>query len=76
MRGTGGLRVFLSLATSSRKERIREEATEMYSLEMIEDTIRIPAEYIEKGKSLSEHVDVWLTMLLKENSTKTEITSY
>ena len=29
----------------------------MYSLEMIEDTIRIPAEYIEKGKSLSEHVD-------------------
>ena len=29
----------------------------MYSLETIEDTIRIPAEYIEKGKSLSEHVD-------------------
>ena len=29
----------------------------MYSLEMVEDTIRIPAEYIEKGKSLSEHVD-------------------
>ena len=29
----------------------------MYSLETIEDTIRIPAEYIQKGKSLSEHVD-------------------
>ncbi|MDP6899475.1 MAG: DNA-directed RNA polymerase [Candidatus Thalassarchaeaceae archaeon] len=29
----------------------------MYSLKQVEDTIRIPAEYIEKGKSLSEHVD-------------------
>ena len=29
----------------------------MYSLEIVDDTIRIPAEYIEKGKSLSEHVD-------------------
>ncbi|MDP6907211.1 MAG: DNA-directed RNA polymerase [Candidatus Thalassarchaeaceae archaeon] len=29
----------------------------MYSLKQINDTIRIPAEYIKKGKSLSEHVD-------------------
>ncbi len=29
----------------------------MYSLEIVEDTIRIPAEYIEKGKSLADHVD-------------------
>ena len=29
----------------------------MYTLEVREDTIRIPAEYIREGQSLSQHVD-------------------
>ena len=29
----------------------------MYTLEIREDTIRIPAEYIREGHSLSQHVD-------------------
>ena len=45
-----------SLATSFAEGK-SEGGKKMYSLEIVEDTIRIPAEYIEKGKSLSEHVD-------------------
>lgn len=33
------------------------EGTKMYTLEVREDTIRIPAEYIREGQSLSQHVD-------------------
>ena len=29
----------------------------MYKMVTMEDTIRIPAEYIRKGKSLNEHID-------------------
>ena len=29
----------------------------MYSLVTMEDTIRIPAEYIRKGRKLEEHID-------------------
>ncbi len=33
------------------------EGKKMYTLEVREDTIRIPAEYIREGQSLSQHVD-------------------